>query len=175
MSQISLQTERLILKSVNPALIDHLFETLDRDQIIRFLGIDEAEFETYRLMHEKGTETYRISMLFFLLVDKDTHLPIGTCGYHTWNQKHNRAEIFYMLTNDADKRKGFVSEALPTVLKYGFNEMSLHRIEAFVASWNEPSVKLLLKNGFVKEGVAREHYFYEGKYEDSDFYSLIVG
>lgn len=173
MFSVTLQTERLLLKSITPALVHHLFETLEKEQIIRFLGIDESEFDLYRLMHEKGMETFRITALYFLLVDKETHFPIGTCGFHTWNQSHNRAEIFYKLTNDSDKRKGFVSEALPVVLKYGFDEMALHRIEAFVADYNIPSVRLLLKNGFVKEGTAREHYLVDGVFEDSDFYSLL--
>ena len=51
--------------------------------------------------------------------------------------------------------------------------MKLHRIEALVADWNIASVKLLLKNNFIKEGTLKEHYLVDGVFEDSDCYALI--
>lgn len=173
MTPVTLQTERLLLKGISPSLIHHLFQTLDKEQIVRFLGLEESEFTQYQQMHEYGMETFRISVFYFLLVNKETHLPMGNCGYHTWNRTHNRAEIFYKLNNESDKQKRYMSEALPVVLNYGFEQMNLHRIEAFVASRNQPSVRLLQNAGFVKEGTAREHYFIDGKYEDSGIYALL--
>ncbi|MFM2224947.1 MAG: hypothetical protein RJA07_1149 [Bacteroidota bacterium] len=107
------------------------------------------------------------------MIDKQTNLPIGECGFHTWNKKHSRADAFYLLRHDVDKQKGLMSEALPVVLKYGFEEMKLHRIAAMIADWNTASKKLLLKNNFKKEGTLREDYFFDGKNEDSDCYSLL--
>jgi ribosomal-protein-alanine N-acetyltransferase len=48
-------------------------------------------------MHEKGMETHRISLLYFLLFDKETQMCIGECGFHTWKKTHRRAELFYSL------------------------------------------------------------------------------
>lgn len=125
-------------------------------------------------MHEKGMETHRLSLLFFLLIDKQNRIPIGECGFHTWNKTHNRAELFYSIRNDSDKQKGYMTEALQAVLAFGFTELNLHRIEALVADWNTPSLKLLLRYGFTKEGTMREDYVENGKHEDSDCYSLLV-
>ena len=124
-------------------------------------------------MHEHGMETHRLSMYFFLLINRENNLPIGECGFHTWNKSHNRAELFYSLRNDADKQKGFMTEALQAVLDFGFNQLNLHRITALVAAYNIPSVKLLLRYGFTKEGTMREDYIVDGKNEDSDCYSLL--
>jgi ribosomal-protein-alanine N-acetyltransferase len=171
--EVTLQTPRLVLKSVTPALIRDFFTKQDKQAIMDFFGCDETGYESLKEKHEKGMETHRLSLFYFLIVSKETNRTIGECGFHTWKQSHNRAELFYMLRADSDKRKGYVSEALPVVLDYGFNELQLHRIEAFVASWNVPSVKLLVKSGFTKEATLREHYLHEGKYEDSDCYSLL--
>lgn len=170
---IEITTQRLILKSITPALIHELFNTKPKDGIIRFFGVDEAGYEHFKDMHEKGMETHRLSLFFFLLIDKQNNLPIGECGFHTWNQTHRRAELFYSLRKDADKQKGFMTEALHKVLNFGFTELNLHRIEALVAADNTPSVKLLLRYGFTKEGTMREDYVVEGKNEDSDCYSLL--
>jgi ribosomal-protein-alanine N-acetyltransferase len=124
-------------------------------------------------MHEKGMETHRHSLFFFLLVEKNTEQPIGECGFHTWNRTHQRAELYYVLRADTHKRKGYMTEVVPKVIRYGFEEMELHRIEALVAPWNTPSVKLLQQNQFVFEGMVREDYIIDGKHENSDCYSLL--
>ncbi len=170
---VEISTDRLLLKSITPAVIHHLFHTQTKNEIIRFFGFDEMGYLHLKDMHEKGMETHRLSLFFFLLLDKDTNLPIGECGFHTWNKTHRRAELFYNIRNDANKRKGLMTEALKIVLEYGFKTLHLHRIQALVAKENIPSVKLLLHYGFIKEGTMREDYMVNGKREDSDCYSLL--
>ena len=98
---------------------------------------------------------------------------MGECGFHTWNATHRRAEVFYVMRNEASKQKGLMSEALKEVIKYGFTELELHRIQALIAIENEPSLKLLQKNNFTKEGIMREDYLVDGKNEDSHCFSLL--
>lgn len=172
-NNIQITTSRLILKAITPAVINNLFTTKTKDDIIAFFGIDEQGYLHYKNMHEQGMETHRLSLFFFLLIDKETNQPIGECGFHTWNKTHARAELFYSLKNDSHKQKGFMTEALPYVLDFGFSTLNLHRIEALVAHWNVPSVKLLQRHSFIKEGTMREDYVVNGINEDSDCYSLL--
>lgn len=171
--QLEITTERLILRSITPQLIHHLFENKTKDVIMSYFGYDESGFERLKGMHEKGMETDRISLFFFLLIRKDTMLPIGECGFHSWNTFHRRAELFYWLHNDSVKQKGYMKEALAKVLDHGFNELEIHRIEALIAKWNTPSYKLLQHYGFTFEGTMREDYNVEGKNENSECYSLL--
>lgn len=172
-SQYEILTDRLILKSITPAFIHEIFNTKSKDEIMQYFGYDEAGYAHSLNMHEQGMETHRLSLFYFLLIDKTNNKPIGECGFHTWNSTHRRAELFYSLKNDEDKQKGLMSEALKVVLDYGFQSLNLHRIEALVYEFNTPSVKLLLKNGFTKEGTMREDYVVDGKNEDSNCYSLL--
>jgi len=172
-SQITITTERLILKSITPALIHELFKTKSKEEIITYFGFGENGYEHYKKMHEKGMETHRFSLFLFLVIEKETGLPIGECGFHTWAASHNRAELFYNIHNDQNKQKGFMKEALKAVLEFGFTELKLHRVEALIADENEASKKLLLRYGFTKEGTIREDYVVNGVNEDSDCYSLL--
>lgn len=172
-NQITLSTERLLLKSITPALIHELFNTKSKEEIKNYFGFDDSGFEHYKEMHEKGMETHRISIFVFLLIEKENGLPIGECGFHTWTASHNRAEVFYNMRNDQHKQKGYMTEALKTVLEFGFTQLNLHRIEALIDAANEPSLRLLLRYGFSKEGTMREDYSVNGKNEDSDCYSLL--
>ena len=159
--QITLNTDRLLLKSITPELIHSLYENETKEAIMAYFGFDEPSYYHFKDMHEKGMETHRISLLFFLLMDKETHRPIGECGFHTWNASHHKAELFYSMRKDEDKQKGYMTD------------MNLHRIEANAAAWNTPSIKLLASAGFVKEGTKREDYVVNGKNENSESFSLL--
>ncbi|MDI1256315.1 MAG: GNAT family protein [Flavobacterium sp.] len=170
---IELKTDRLLLKSVTPNLIDEFFDKKDKSEVLEYFQTDDDGYARLLEMYEGGMETYRISMFYFLVVNLESKVVIGECGFHTWNRLHRRAEIFYFLRNDADKRQGFMSEAVAKVLEYGFNELNIHRVQALVANDNLASIKLVQKFGFTFEGTAREDYFIDGKNEDSQCYSLV--
>lgn len=172
--QIEITTSRLMLKGLTPDFIHHIFTTQSKDEIVRYFGFDDAGYTFYKNMHEKGMETHRLSLYLFLLIEKESGLTIGECGFHTWNKSHHKAELYYSLRTDQYKRKGFMTEALQALLEFGFNHLNLHRIDAMIAAYNTPSLKLLLRHGFTKEGTKREDYLVDGKFEDSDCYSLLV-
>jgi ribosomal-protein-alanine N-acetyltransferase len=108
----------------------------------------------------------------WLIIDKSGNLPIGTCGYHNWQKKHFRAEIGYDL-GKASWRQGFMTEALVAVLKFGFEQMELNRIEAFVHPGNHASIRLLQRLNFREEGHLRDYYFQSGQFHDTLIFSLI--
>ena len=170
---ISLETKRLTLRKITPELIIQLFEEKTYAEIEEFFDTDPQGFMDLKDMYENRMETYNISQLYFLLIKKENNKIIGDCGFHTWNKKHNRAEAFYSLKKDEDKRQGYMTEALAEVLAYGFNELNLHRIQALVADNNIASKRLLQHFNFKLEGVSREDYCVNGKNEDSTIYSLL--
>ena len=78
-----IEARRLILKPITPSIINELFRTKTKSEIIDFFGVDEVGYLRYEEMHEKGMETDRMSLFVFLLINKETALPIGKCGFHT--------------------------------------------------------------------------------------------
>lgn len=169
-----LHTERLRLRKFTPEVYDHIHKTMDDTQLMAVLGLAETEaLEKEREKYQKGLATHNRTFVNFQVIDRQTGNIIGGCGFHTWFPHHNRAEIGYGLFNDEHKRKGLMTEALAAVLDYGFGPMGLHRVEALVAEWNTPSLKLLAKFNFTFEGTLREHYNVDGVMEDSVMYSLL--
>jgi ribosomal-protein-alanine N-acetyltransferase len=98
---------------------------------------------------------------------------IGTV--HLWkiSRENHRAELGYLIHPDFQGR-GMMSETLKAVIQYGFSDLKLHSIEANVNPDNLPSIRLLERNGFVREGYFKENYFYEGRFIDSAIYSLLT-
>ncbi len=169
----TLETERMTLRLITPDVMSEIY-TLTDAEICRYLGLSSKhELELERQRFEAGMTTFNKSFLFFQLIDRQRDVIMGWCGYHTWYTTHNRAELGYSLSSDFFKRNGFMSEAIPPILAYGFDEMQLHRIEALVAPNNIASVKLLESNGFQYEGCMKEHYLKNDVYEDSMVYGLL--
>lgn len=167
-----LTTQRLHLHPVTPAFLHELFRTKEKQDIVSRLQLDEDSYQKLKMMHDGGIETFSVSMFYFLLLDKETQTTVGECGFHTLYKRHHKAELFYII-HEPFRKMGLATEAVRAVLEFGFNELKLHRVAAFVADYNTPSVKLLQRLGFTKEGNMREDYLVGDKYEDSDGYSLL--
>ena len=66
-----------------------------------------------------------------------------------------------------------MSEAILPIVAYGFNEMNLNRMEAFVGPDNEASQRLVKKLGFQQEGHLKQHFFKNNIYHDSIVFGLL--
>jgi ribosomal-protein-alanine N-acetyltransferase len=102
-----------------------------------------------------------------------SHEMIGSIGIWQMDKANHRAEIGYMLST-AHQGKGYMQEALTEAIKYAFENIVLHSIEANVHPGNLASIKLLERNGFVREAYYREKYYNNGKFIDSAVYCLIT-
>ena len=170
----TIETPRLLLRKLTPEVYEYVFTRYSQDELLTFWGYTSQDaLDTERRRYEAGVQMYGKSLLMFHLIEKETQQVIGWCGYHTWYTQHNRAELGYVLTDDAAKGKRYMSEALPVVLRYGFDTMQLHRVEAFIGVDNEASIKLVKRHGFVQEGCLREHYCVNGVNEDSLVFGLL--
>ncbi len=98
---------------------------------------------------------------------------VGTLGYHRWlREELNQALMGYDLLPE-HRRKGIMTEAMTAVLKFGFERMHLHRAEVRVDPANTPSIRLIEKLGFQREGVLRESTAFRGRFIDDAVYSLL--
>lgn len=170
----TLDTERLILRKLTPAIYRQIFDTLPDAEIMNILGLADAEaLEKEKQKYRNGLSTHNRSFVNFQILDKGSQQLLGACGFHTWYTEHARAEIGYALNNEETKAKGIMSEAMKAVLHYGFEHMQLNRVEAFIGPGNIPSLKLAAKFGFKEEGRLRGHYCKKGMMEDSLVFGLL--
>jgi ribosomal-protein-alanine N-acetyltransferase len=168
------ETNRLLLRKITPEAHHYVHTHFPDDDIKSFFALtSEKAYEREMRMAAGGLTTFNKSFLWFHLIDKETNLHIGWCGYHTWYTDHARAEISYGFYEDQNKQKGLMTEAMSAVLDFGFNDMGLNRVEAFISDYNIPSLRLVEKFGFKKEGVLRGHYFVDGVAEDSVVFGLL--
>lgn len=75
---------------------------------------------------------------------------------------------------DEDYRnKGYMSQGVKFAVKYGFENLKLHRIEANVIPFNKASLRVLEKCGFERIGLASKYLNINGKWEDHYIHQII--
>jgi len=169
-----LETDRLRLRKITMEEFDYIYQNYSDTQLIEFLGLKSPEELAIEKKKYKGGYTiFNKKILFFQLLEKESRHNIGWCGYHTWYIDHDRAEIGYGMTQDEFKGKGLMTEAIIPILEYGFKKMNLNRVEAFISPNNIPSLKLIDKMNFVKEGHLKQHYRNNDVIEDSLVFALL--
>lgn len=99
---------------------------------------------------------------------------IGTLGYHEWvREGASRARVGYDLLREY-RRRGIMTEAMRAILAYGFETMGLNRVEVLTDPSNMPSIRLLERLGFRREGVLRENTCFRDRFIDDAIYSLLA-
>ena len=170
-----METDRLILREHTLKDAQSWFELRHNPDVMRYIDRDSpkdiAEVEDYINGLITGFEQGESMGWAIAFKDKPTQM-IGNVVFWRMDFPNYRAEIGYLI-DPAHWRKGLVSEALIEIIAFAFEEMKLHSIEANINPQNEASRRLLLKQGFVKEAYFKEDYYFNGKFLDSEIYSLI--
>ncbi|MFT9847071.1 GNAT family N-acetyltransferase [Aneurinibacillus sp. REN35] len=68
--------------------------------------------------------------------------------------------------------RGYMTEALRCAIRFAFEEAKLHRLQAAVMPHNQASIRVIEKNGFLYEGLAKYYLRIHGVWEDHLIYAL---
>ena len=170
-----LETERCRLRQVEYTDAHQCFSLRSDERVMRYIdrdkwsNIDEAHDHISK-MKESFQKAEGISWAVCL---KENNNMIGMAGLWRIIKEHHRAEIGYTLSPDF-WNKGLMTEVIREIIRFGFDEMNLHSIEANINPENLASIKILEKNNFRKEAYFRENYFYNGKFLDSVIYCRLT-
>lgn len=103
--------------------------------------------------------------------NENCHL-IGHCGLYYINWINRTAEFGIYIGDNEFRGGGFGSDALRTLIRYGFQDLNLNRIWGEVYG-NNKAIEIYRHIGFRDEGVLREAYFCDGRYWDSYMIAMI--
>jgi RimJ/RimL family protein N-acetyltransferase len=106
------------------------------DETVQFI---EQQLEAYRLQNG----------LIWAVRLATSQRVIGSVSMSYWDRYHRRAEIGYDLAKDY-WGLGLAQEAIREVLRFGFEQMALNRIEIWTSVANLRSLRLAERLGFKK-------------------------
>lgn len=169
-----LETERLLLRKVTEEDAAAVFKYGANPNVTKYVTWD-----THRTLADaKGFVGFALSryesrqIAPWGIVLKETDEFIGTIDFVAWRVPHKTAEIGYVLAEEY-WGKGIVTEAAAEVVRFGFVEMDLVRIEARCFPENIGSSRVMEKLGMQFEGVLRKSMYMKGEHQDLSVYSLL--
>lgn len=97
---------------------------------------------------------------------------VGSAGFHTIKNENRWAEIGYWLAKEHEG-KGIMTECVKVLIKYGFDELNLHRIQIACDARNIKSKAIPERLGFKQEGVLRQNHKHQEEFSDGLVYGLL--
>ena len=168
-----LYTERMILRFPKTSDTRDLFE-LCSDPLISKYSLWHAHEDLWdtkgfvRHLRRNKRDTSRVD---FCMQLRETGKVIGTCGFTHLKLEQRVGEIGYCVSREY-QREGYASEAVEALVKFGFENLDLARIEARVVTENEPSAALLRKLEFTLDGSLKKGITFKAKTFDLLLYSM---
>ncbi len=102
---------------------------------------------------------------------KSKLLLVGTIGIKDIDYVNKKANIGYWIGKQY-QGKGIATECIKLVVNYAFDILKLEEISAYVFPGNNPSIRVLEKNRFVKTSEVNEYHPLSHRYRNSLIYIL---
>lgn len=170
----TLKSERLTLRGMQVCDCFDMYDYARRPEVTRFLTWSPHPDVEYTKAYLGSLKSYYKLGSFYdwAIIWEEENKMIGTCGFTSVNIPNNSAEIGYVINPDY-RGRGIAAEAARTVMRFGFREMELNRIEARYMVGNDASKRVMEKLGMTFEGVYRSSVCVNGIYRDVGMCSIL--
>lgn len=169
-----LETERLILRKVTLEDIEDMHQYGSDEEVSKYVTwnthatiSDTKDFVEFVLTKYENKQVSPWGIEY-----KENGKFIGTIDFVWWQPNHKTAEIGYVISKEY-WGKGLTTEVAKEIIKFGFEEMDLVRIQARCDVDNIGSARVMEKAGMSFEGIIRKGIFVKGKHRDIKMYSIL--
>lgn len=126
-----------------------------------------------RVRHYQREAREDLGYAFLLFADGSNTLLGGVTLSNVRRGVTQSATLGYWLGR-SQLRRGYMTEAVAAVIPFAFDHLRLHRIEAAAMPANVASLRVLERNGFKREGLARRYLKIDGTWQDHILHALLA-
>ncbi|MBP2000916.1 ribosomal-protein-alanine N-acetyltransferase [Paenibacillus shirakamiensis] len=173
MNVTELFTDRLVLQVVDDSragqVLDYLYR--NREFLAEWEVLRDSSFysiDSQRLLLLQDTQQMNRGELFKVWIYRksDPQVIIGTVTLsNIVRGAFLSCHLGYRLDGSFEGL-GYMTEAIQEVVRYAFEELQLHRVEANIMPRNLGSLRVVQKLGFHEEGLAHKYLKIHGNWED---------
>lgn len=171
-----IETPRLIMRRFRDTDLEPFAAYRNDPQVARYQsweGITEAEAVAFVAEQREARAGVPGAWLQIALELREGGALVGDCALKTEADDGRLGEIGYTLAR-AYQGRGLASEAVAALLDYAFDGLKMHRIVAQVDCENSPSVALLERRGFRREGHFIRNTWFKGQWADEYLYAMLA-
>jgi ribosomal-protein-alanine N-acetyltransferase len=125
-------------------------------------------FALYLKRHQRPTHAGHF------LVERSTQQLLGVINLTeiVWSSLRSAYLGYYLFV--PHQERGYMTEGLGLVLRRAFGELGLHRVEANIQPGNQPSLRLVERLGFRREGFSPRYLKIGGRWRDHERWALLA-
>ena len=152
-----LSTKRLILRQLDDSDYPEIYLLRSDDNVNKYISrAKETNIDGAKGFIKKINEGIReTKSLYWAICLVDKKQLSGTICLWNFSEDNTVGEIGFEL-RPTYQGKGIMNEALGSVINYGFTELGMRTILAYVHKDNTPSLQLLEKNNFIKDDLRKD-------------------
>ncbi|WP_113928579.1 GNAT family protein [Bacillus sp. P14.5] len=168
------ETENYLLTEMKEGYAPQMFDFLGDKATMKYLTPHPAQTvkETVEGIQQSLKQFSMQKEIPWVIKEKQSGEIIGMFRLHKLNFWHSKTEMGVVISKHHQKI-GVMTELLPAVLSFCFNELRLNRVVGDIFAENEGSRKVLCAHGFREEGVLRQTDFDGDRYHDTVVFSLL--
>jgi len=144
-----LTSERLFLRSLSKDDYEKHFKYMSNEDNFPYADMDAmksiGEVKDYFSKLQKGMNNKE--WLFWIISDKESREALGTISLWNINRKKELGEFGFGLY-PAGRGKGYMVEALKTVIAYCFDSLDMKMLQGWTSADNEAAINVLEASGF---------------------------
>ena len=154
------------------------FEKTDFEQLINWISNEELMMNwsgamfSFPLTHASLSwylsdvnDIENSSAFIYKAIDTETNEVVGHISLGGVSKKNKSARISRVLVGEtANKGKGYCKQMVQAILKIGFEDLKLHRIELGVYDFNTAAISCYKKAGLTIEGTTRDCVLFKDKW-----------
>jgi ribosomal-protein-alanine N-acetyltransferase len=168
-----LQSSRLLLRQIVEGDIQAVFQGLSDPDVIRYYGVSYDSLQATQRQMAWFSDLYRQGTgIWWAVCDREKGQFWGAGGLNALSREHQKAEIGFWVLREFWGR-GIMTEALPLILEYAFQELKLHRVEGFVETENHACKRVMEKLAFEHEGCMRDCEVKKGQFISLEIYAKV--
>jgi len=126
-----------------------------------------------RVRHHQREARADQGYAFLVLDAEDDRLVGGIALTNVQRGVTQSASLGYWLGR-SELRRGYMADAVRAIIGFAFQNLHLHRLEAATQPANAVSIRVLERNGFVREGFARDYLRIDGIWRDHLLFGLVA-
>lgn len=158
----TIESQRLLFRELQPSDAEAMFELDSDPDVVKYVGVKPLTHvdQTRQMIANIRQQYLDHGIGRWAVILKETNEFIGWAGLKYISELNGRKDIYDLGYRFLKRHwgKGYGSESARAFLDFGFNEMKLARISAYVDVENTASVKILencglqFTNTFMDEG-----------------------
>jgi RimJ/RimL family protein N-acetyltransferase len=170
-----LKGKKVILRPVKRTDLQNFLIWFNDPEVTQYLSmyLPMTEMAEEKYIEDLPSRSNTDIRLVIESIEIDSNKAIGSIGLSNINNKDQNASFGIAIGENEYWSKGYGTEAARLIIKYGFEQLNLHRISSSAFSFNERSLRLHKKVGFREEGRMRECTYKNGSYCDEVIFGIL--